>query len=162
MLSLQRVIGILIVILALVIAIVPSLYNCEAYADEGSMSATTMGGGMTDTTMGASAGTSQPVTARMPCHYSARSAVLIAIPLAILGLLLLVSKRRETNRALAVLGISLGAVTMAVPSVVGVCGMATMICNEVLKPTLLLAGGMVVVLSAILLVLGERRRESIA
>lgn len=171
MLSLQRVIGILIVILALVIAIVPSLYNCEAHGDEDSISATTMAGGMTDTTvaggmtdttMGGSAGTSQPMTAPMPCHYSARSAVLIAIPLALLGLLLLVSERKETSRALAVLGISLGVVIMAVPSFVGVCGMATMICNEVLKPTLLLAGGIVVVLSAILLVLGERRRESIA
>ena len=46
---------------------------------------------------------------------------------------------------------------MAVPSYVGTCGMVTMVCNEVLKPTMLLAGGIVVVLSAILLVLVERR-----
>ena len=110
--------------------------------------------------MGGSTDTTQAMTAPMPCHYSARSAVLIAIPLGILGLLLLLSRRKETTRALAVLGIALGAVTMAVPSFVGTCGMATMICNEVLKPTMLLAGGIVVVLSVILLVLGERRRDS--
>ena len=98
MLSPQRVIGILIVILALVIAIIPSLYNCGARNDEGTETATTLAGGMTATTMGGSTGTTQAMAAPMPCHYSARAAVLVAIPLGILGLLLLVSKRKETNR----------------------------------------------------------------
>ena len=172
MVSLQRVIGVAIIILALVIGIVPCSTTARPTAMQDTMTDTTMAGGMTATTiggmgtsttagmsattattmaggmtatttggMGGSTGTSQAMTAPMPCYYSGKSAVLMAIPLGILGLLLLVSQRKETTRALAVLGIALGAVTMAVPSFVGTCGMATMICNEVLKPTMLLAGG---------------------
>jgi hypothetical protein len=171
MVSPQRVIGVALVVLALVAAIVSSLYNCEAHNQNNSVAtATTMMGGVTATTrgmgsstpatMGGAVGASKAVTGHMPCYYSAKTAVLVAIPLGVLGLLLLVSRRRETTRLLAVMGIVLGAVTMAVPVVVGTCGLVTMICNEVMKPTLLLVGGVAVVLSVILLVLGERRRES--
>jgi len=159
----QRIIGVAIIILALVIGIVPAFYNCEAYGDAAATTDTTMAGGMTTTTvggMGGSSGTSDVMAAPMRCYYSSKTAVLVAIPLGILGLLLLLSRRKETTRLLAVMGIALGAVTMAVPSLVGTCGMATMICNEVLKPTMLLAGGLVIALNVILLVLGERRRES--
>lgn len=103
---------------------------------------------------------SQGMKVPMKCFYSAKAAIIIAIPIGILGLLLLFSRRKETNRMLAVLGIALGAVTMAVPALVGTCASPSAICNEVLKPTMLLTGGAIIVLSVIVLVLGERRRES--
>ncbi|MHB8867924.1 MAG: DUF4418 family protein [Thermoleophilia bacterium] len=97
----------------------------------------------------------------MKCYYTAQAGLAVAIPLGILGLLLLVSRRKETNRALAVLGIVLGGVTMAAPTVlIGTCKTPTMICNEVLKPTMLFAGGAVIVLSVLALILGERRTEA--
>jgi hypothetical protein len=133
----------------------------------GGMTATTMAGGATATTMagGAASGSSVAAMAQgmkvpMKCFYSAKAATGMAIPVGILGLLLLVARRKETNRALAIMGIALGAVVMAVPALVGTCGSASAICNEVLKPTMLLAGGLVIVLSVVVLVLGERRRES--
>jgi hypothetical protein len=211
-LSLHRVIGIAIVILALVIAIVPSLYNCAARdiymyvtgmdamggaTDDGTaispdemMTGTTMAGGMSATSttvagmgtattggMGGSTGTtmaggaapgstmeptSKGMKVPMKCFYSAKAAILVAIPIAILGLLLVVSRRKETGRALAILGVALGGITMAVPVVVGTCGSASAICNEVLKPTMLLAGGSVAVLSVVVLVLGGRRQGTAA
>lgn len=178
--SLQRVVGVVIVSLALVIGIVPALYNCAArgrYLSVTAISSTAtpaagMGtattGGMkasTGTTMtgGAASGSTLAATVTkvpMKCFYTAKAGVAMGIPLGILGLLVLVSRRKETNRVLAVLGIVLGGVAMAVPTVlIGTCGKATMICNEVLKPTMLFAGGAVIVLSVIVLVLGERKGE---
>ena len=134
-----------------------------------SMGTTTTGamGASTGTTMAGGAASGAGVAAMskglkvpMKCYYSAKAAIGFAIPIGILGLLLLFSRRRETNRMLAIMGIVLGAVTVAVPTLVGTCGSASAICNEVLKPTMELAGGLLIVLSAVLLVMGERRRES--
>jgi hypothetical protein len=198
--SLQRVFGILIVVLALVIGIVPSYYNCahdgiymyvtgmdtmggakddsKTISPDEMMTGTTTAAGKgttttgamgaaTGTTMagGAAAGSGTSATSKgmkvpMKCYYSARAAIGFAIPIGVLGLLLLFSRRRETNRMLAIMGIVLGAVTAAVPTLVGTCASASAICNEVLKPTMQLAGGLLVVLSVVILVLKPRGRES--
>ena len=123
-------------------------------------------GATTSTTMAGTSGAGSSVAAMskglkvpMKCFYSAKAAIGMAIPVGILGLLLVVSRRKETKRMLGIMGIVLGGVTMAVPTLVGTCGSASAICNEVLKPTMLLAGGAVLVLSVLVLVLGEFRRE---
>lgn len=171
MVTAQRAIGVAIVILALVVGIIPSFYNCasrDLYLYVRGMDATSTGPDDGETMLGGGASgstgaaTSMGRKVPMRCFYSAKAAIGMAIPLGVLGLLFLFSRRRETNRMLGVMGVVLGAVTMAVPTVVGTCGSAAAICNEVLKPTMQLAGGLVMVLSAIVLTLGEQRRESTA
>jgi Domain of unknown function (DUF4418) len=202
---LQRVIAVALIVLAVVIAVVPSQYNCatrDIYMyvtgmdtmggakDDGKgitpdemmtgtteaadMTATTTGttgamGATTATTMAGATGsgstmaaTSKGMKVPMKCFYSAKAAIGFAIPIGILGVLLFFARRKETTRMLAIMGIVLSGVTMAIPTLVGTCGSASAICNEVLKPTMILAGGAVLVLSALMLVLGGRGRASIA
>ncbi len=47
-------------------------------------------------------------------------------------------------------------------SLIGVCSLATASCNQVMQPTLLLAGGLTIVAGLVALGLGERKVEAAA
>jgi sugar phosphate permease len=67
--------------------------------------------------------------------------VAVAFPLGIVGIAVLASRRKPTSRTLSVVTISLGLGAVLLPTVlVGVCASEDMICNMVMKPTLLFAG----------------------
>jgi len=80
-------------------------------------------------------------TAPMKCHWTALAAVGAAIPMGLLGILTFLNKRRESVLPLALMGAVLGAVAIALPTVlIGVCANPTHICNAVMKPTMILGG----------------------
>jgi hypothetical protein len=136
----MKAIGTLIIILALVGAIVPQFTDCESQGRE-----LTLANGK---------------TVPMKCHWTSVAALAVGLPLAVLGGLFLFSKRKETQRALAVLGIVLGAFMILLPTVlIGVCAMPEMICNSVMQPTMVLSGALIIVVCAVALMLSWKSDE---
>jgi uncharacterized membrane protein len=98
----------------------------------------------------------------MRCYWTARAELGVALPLAVAGMLLFFSRRTETRRALAVLVCVLGVVAMLLPTVlIGVCEQSSAVCNTTMRPILLVAGGLTVIIGLITLIrneLGNERR----
>jgi hypothetical protein len=136
----MKAIGTIIIILALVGAIVPQFTDCESQGRE-----LTLANGK---------------TVPMKCHWTSVAALAVGIPLAVLGGLFIFSKRKETHRALAILGLVLGAFMILLPTVlIGVCAMPNMICNEVMRPTMILSGVLTMVVCAVALMLTWKTDE---
>ena len=77
----------------------------------------------------------------MRCHWTRQAEVAVALPLGIVGILVLFSRRRQTQRALLFVGMALGAAAFLLPAyLIGVCASDDMICSMLMKPTLLFAG----------------------
>lgn len=136
----MKIAGAVLVILALVIGFVPQFADCHAQ-------------GRVMTMMDGS-------SVEMQCFWSAMAAIVIAIPLAALGGLLALSRRKETRRTLTALGTVLGAAVILIPStLIGVCADPKMLCNLALKPTLLLSGSLVILTSLIALIVAQTQPE---
>lgn len=133
----NKTMGILMIVLALVIAIVPLFTDCLA-------------NGKTLTTAD---GRSVP----MKCHWTAIAEIGLAIPLALVGIFNFRSKRKETFNMLNIIGLALGALVVLFPTVlIGVCANAMMPCNMIEKPTLILSG--ILVMGASLVALAGSRK----
>lgn len=129
----MKAIGALIVILALVIGIVPQFTDCLAQGKAILMPS----------------GASMP----MKCHWTRQAEVAVAIPLLVVGALTIASRRKQTLRALAVVGLALGAAAILIPAyLIGVCASDEMICAMLMKPTLLFAGALTVAANVVALV----------
>jgi hypothetical protein len=117
--------GILMIVLALIIAIVPLFTDCLA-------------SGRTLTTAD---GRSVP----MKCHWTAIAEIGLAVPLALIGVFNLRGKRKETFQSLNTIGAALGLLVILFPTaLIGVCANAAMPCNMVEKPVLILSGLLVI------------------
>jgi hypothetical protein len=117
----MKAIGTIFVLLALVIGIVPQFTDCQS---QGKAIALPNGN-----------------TIPMKCHWTRQAEVAVAIPLGLVGILAMTSKRRETHRVLSGMGISVGLLAVLLPTyLIGVCASPEMICNMVMRPTLILAG----------------------
>jgi hypothetical protein len=178
-----RVIAVLIVILALVIGIVPQFTNCNygngmaamstPTATAGAMTmmttastmmntastmmttAPTMAGGQAMSTKTAA---KAATTTKPRCFYSARAEIAVAASLFFIGVFMFVSSRKETWRALSVLGIIQGLFAILLPTVlIGVCMASTMRCREAMEPTLYVAGGLTIAASLAALIVNEMR-----
>jgi hypothetical protein len=126
----NKILGGLIIVMALVVGIVPLFTDCLSQ-------------GRTLTT---STGAQVP----MKCHWTSIAEIGVALPLALVGVLTMTSKRKETVRSLAAFGVLLGAMIILFPTVlIGVCANPMMICNMVEKPTLILSGGLAIALSLV-------------
>jgi Kef-type K+ transport system membrane component KefB len=142
-----RVLVGVIVAMALVIGIVPQFTNCEA-----------RGGTMSGTTA-----SSVGSTTTMKCFWTARAEIGVALPLFVIGALMLFSRRKETRRALAVPAAALGVVAMLLPTaLIGVCTSPGAICRTALLPFMLIAGGLTVAASLALLIVNELRLDTTA
>jgi hypothetical protein len=129
----MKVIAAILIVLALVIGIVPQFTDCLSQG-----SAIELANGM-----------------RLPmrCHWTRQAEVAVAMPLGAVGLLMLFSRRRQTLRALLVVGIVLGVAAILLPAyLIGVCASDEMICSMLMKPTLLFAGVLTVATSLVGLV----------
>jgi hypothetical protein len=128
----NKTMGILMIVLALVIAIVPIFTDCLA-------------NGKTLTTAD---GRSVP----MKCHWTAIAEIGLAVPLALIGVFNFTSKRKETLRSLNLIALALGALVIAFPTVlIGVCANKSMPCNMIELPTLIMSGILVMAVSLITL-----------
>ena len=97
----------------------------------------------------------------MKCLWSARAELIAGIPLFALGALLLFARRKETTRVIGILAAVIGVLTILIPtSVIGTCVNPDMVCNTQMKPTLLICGGISVVLGIAIVVVGEMKRPT--
>jgi hypothetical protein len=132
----NKTMGILLIVLALVIAIVPITTDCLAH---GKMMTTAEG-----------------MKVPMKCHWTALAEIGLAVPLLLIGIFNFTSKRRETFRNLNLIGLALGALVLAFPTVlIGVCANKMMPCNMIELPTLIMSG--ILVMGASLITLWSTR-----
>jgi hypothetical protein len=123
--------SIAIICLALVIAIVPAFTDCQS--------------------QGRSLTTADGRSVPMKCHWTGIAAIGAAVPLALTGLFNLRRQRKEVTRLLAVFGVAAGVLAILFPTVlIGVCANPDMICNMIMRPTLIAAGILSIASSAAL------------
>lgn len=139
----MKVPAILIAVLAISIAVIPYFENCQ---HDGKV--LTLANGR---------------TVPMKCFWTAMAEIAVGVPLLGVGGLLAFSKRKETRRSLAILGATLGAFAMLLPTaLIGVCAMPDASCNLVLLPSMLFGGALVIAISLGTLFFSERRAEVVA
>ncbi len=139
----MRVPAAVIGILAVLIAVIPAFNNCQHQGE-----ALTLADG-----------SQVPMT----CYWTARAELAVAAPVLELAALLALSQRRETRRALAVLGAVLGIAVALLPTVlIGTCTMTQASCNLIMKPALVLLGTLVAGISVASVVLYEREEAHLA
>jgi hypothetical protein len=138
-----KIIAVVILILALVVILVPQFTNCSAE-------------GRTLTLKNGK-------TVAMKCTWSAKAELALGIPLLAVGVLMAISRRKETIRSLSVLAGIIGVLVILIPSsLIGVCASADMDCNSIMKPTMIVCGILIILASLAALVLNERRRDEAA
>ena len=139
----MKVAAISLIILAVLIAIIPIFSDCQA---AGRM--ITLANGK---------------EIPLKCHWTGRAELGLALPLLTVGLTMLFSRRRESFRNLGLVGISLGIVTILLPTVlIGVCGMPDMPCHSTMEPALILMGVLVAGISLAVAARNWRREQEIA
>jgi hypothetical protein len=119
----------LLIVLSLVVGIVPLFTTCES--------------------QGQSIALPNGKSIPMKCHWTGRAELVAALPLLAIGAMMTRSRRRETLRALSAIGILLGALVILLPTaLIGVCANPDMLCNMVMRPTLVFAGTLIILTSA--------------
>lgn len=125
----MKITAVLMIALALVIGIVPQFTDCESQGRQ-----LTLENGR---------------TVSMKCHWSGQAELALAAPLLLTGSLLGFTRKREALRNLSLVSGVLGVFVIALPTaLIGVCANPDMICNSIMKPSLILLGSVIVGLSA--------------
>ena len=136
----KTVLGIVMIVCALGLAIAPAFTDCES------------AGKMLTTADGRSVS--------MKCHWTGVAEVAAAIPLGIAGIFALRSRRKETLRFAAIIGVASGLMAILLPTLlIGTCGSAMMICNVLMRP-ILLASGLVAIAASIALFFTAKESEA--
>ncbi len=139
----MRVLASLTILLSLVIGIVPQFTDCES----------------TGRHLTLADGREIP----MKCHWTARGELAVAAPAAVVGVGMLLTKRKETRRALGVTSGVLGIATILLPTaLIGVCGSPEMICNSTMRPLLILMGSLVIAISVVAVALSFIKGDTAA
>jgi hypothetical protein len=129
----NKVLGGLIVLLALVMAVVPAFTDCES--------------------QGRSLTTQSGMSVPMKCHWTGLAMIGLAIPLGLTGLFHMRKQGKDSARSLAAIGMAAGALAILFPTaLIGVCANPDMICNMIMRPTLITAGTLAIVASIVLFV----------
>jgi hypothetical protein len=77
----------------------------------------------------------------MPCDYSFKAEIAVAIPLAVSGIVISIFKSKEITAGAAIVGIFLGISMILIPyTLIGVCGSPMMKCTSLMKPSLFVFG----------------------
>jgi hypothetical protein len=140
----MRIIGVVFAAMALLIAVVPQFTNCSAQGRDIQLQ--------------------DGPTMPMKCYWTAKAALVAAIPLLVAGAMLMFARSNETLRALSVLGSLLGIFSILLPtSLIGVCANNEMLCNMAMRPTLVFGGTVSAVAGLIgVFLAGKRRSEGLA
>jgi hypothetical protein len=126
------VLGSLLVVFALAAGILPAFTDCWS--------------------QGRSLTTTTGKTVPMKCHWTAIAELSIAIPLGLSGIFMVFGKHNETRRVIGALGIVLGALVILLPTtLIGVCANPAMDCNKIMKPGLILTGGLAIATCLVIL-----------
>lgn len=152
----MRVLAGIVMVMGLVIGVVPQFINCEARS--GTMPGVTADSGIA--TAGSAMPSASAVKPKMKCLWTARAEIGVAAPLFAVGVLMLLSRRKETRLVLALPAAVLGAVAMLLPTaLIGVCAASGAICRTALLPTVLIAGGLTVAASIAMLAADQLRPQ---
>ena len=139
----MKILGVVLIAAALVMAVVPPLTDCESAGR-----ALTLANGN---------------QIPMKCHWTGQAAQGMALPLFAVGALVLVNKRREVIRNLGIVGLGLGALAILLPTVlIGVCANPDMICHTTMRPVMILTGTIVGLASAAAIFLPVRESQAAA
>jgi len=134
----MKAIGISFIVFALAIGLVPQFTNCSA--------------------QGRSLELANGNTTPMKCYWTARAELAVAGPLLLIGSLMVFNRRKETLRTLSVLGAALGLFAILLPTtLIGVCASDEMLCNILMKPTLIFSGILTLTLGLLGLVVGREQ-----
>jgi hypothetical protein len=163
----MKVMGIVLVVLALVAGITPMFTDCQSQGRALEVASPAMkpaaapatGAGMGASATAAPAAAPSKTLVPMKCHWTGVAESVAAIPLGVLGLVGVVGlRRKETRRMMFGMGAVLGVLIVLLPSrLIGVCAHPDMLCNLVMRPVLTLAGGLTVAVSLVGLVLSRGR-----
>jgi hypothetical protein len=135
----SKFLGITLIVLALAIAIVPAVTDCQS--------------------QGKSIALANGKTIPMKCHWTGIAEMTTGIPLVAVGAMMIASRRRRYLQSLGVLGGILGIIAILLPNtLIGVCS-STMPCNTIMQPTLTILGSLAIVTSLGGLVLSLREKE---
>ncbi len=121
----NKVLGIALVVMALAIGIMPHYTDCLSQGKA----------------IALPNGSSVP----MKCHWSAQAEIATAIPLGLVGLAMIATRRKEYLRVLGGAGAVLGVSAILIPtSLIGVCSSA-MPCHTLMQPSLVALGSVAAV-----------------
>jgi hypothetical protein len=102
-------------------------------------------------------------TVPMKCHWTGIAEIGVAVPLGLVGISEIFSKRKETFNILSMLGVVLGALAILFPTVlIGVCANPDMLCNMIMKPVLILSGALAIGASLIVFISSRKIIETVA
>jgi hypothetical protein len=129
--NLFRAIGITLLLVAIALVAVPRFTDCES--------------------QGEGIKTSEGETVPMKCHWSGIAEIGVAIPMYLVGAVMTTTRQRKTLAFLSLLGMIFGALAIAFPvRLIGVChGIPPMICDTLMKPLLVLLGGIAIAASGL-------------
>jgi hypothetical protein len=117
----MKVIGILLVLTALAIGLVPHFTNCSA--------------------LGRAIQLPDGRTIPMKCHWTANAAVVVSVLLLAIGSMILFGNGRQGGRQLSILAFILGVAAIFLPtSLIGVCASDEMMCKLAMEPTMIFSG----------------------
>ena len=134
-----KFLGVVMILMALVLAIAPVFTDCESH--------------------GKLLSTADGRTVSMKCHWAGIAEIAAAVPLALAGIYALRSKRKETLRFAGLVGATSGLVAILLPTaLIGTCMNASMICNLLMRP-ILLASGIIAIVASIALIVVAREPE---
>ena len=132
----RKLLGGVMILMALVLAIAPIFTDCQS---RGKLLTTADGRSIS-----------------MKCHWAGVAEVAAAVPLALAGIYTLRNRRKETTRFASLVGMTSGLVAILLPTaLIGTCANAAMICNVLMRPTLLASGILAIVASIALFVLAR-------
>ncbi len=117
-----KVLGVGLLALAIALAVVPHFTDCQSQGKMITLRDPT--GKVTGTTS-------------MKCHWTGVAELGVAIPLGMVGIMMALTRKKETARYLGISGIALAAVAIALPNgMIGVCKSSMMNCVSTMKPAL--------------------------
>lgn len=127
----NKTMGLVLFVLALVIAVVPVFTDCQS--------------------QGRSLTTKDGKIVPMKCHWTGIAEIGVAVPLGLTGIFNLRKQRKDTARLQAIMGAASGTLAILFPAfLIGVCPNPDMICNMIMRPTLIAAGVLAIASSVIL------------
>ncbi|OGO66326.1 MAG: hypothetical protein A2030_08890 [Chloroflexi bacterium RBG_19FT_COMBO_50_10] len=137
----KKIMGGFSIILALVIGILPIFTDCQS--------------------QGRSLELVNGKTVPMKCHWTGIAEIGVAIPLGLVGVSEILSKRKETFNFLSLMGVALGSLAILFPTVlIGVCANPDMVCNMIMKPGLVLSGSLAIVASVVVFITSRKVAEA--
>jgi hypothetical protein len=139
----NRVLSIVIVVLALGLAIIPAFSDCLS--------------------QGRSLTLQNGSTVPMKCHWTGIAEIGAAVTLGAAGILSFRNRRPEAARSLGLIGVAGGVMAILFPTLlIGVCSNPMMTCNMIMRPALILLGTLGIAASAGMFITANRMEMATA